>query len=364
MSQETRRLHRSLCYSRGSDSQLVNYMKPRQPPYLPLAHIWATGTVAGRFIYGLGCTSALSSPPGNVNRSILPTDRATTWNPGMRAVGGIPVRSSVCYDLTPRGEGLDDTARIQAAIDACPFGQVVQLGAGTCLMNGGNFLRIRKGITLRGAGPGQTTLAKTDGAKPFREAVGAHPSPLIIVGPSRYSNILDASGVASSTDLSTEAIAGAYTVTVANPGAFSPGQIVLLDEASSGKWQNDPQGRGQVWAASDWRVIWQKHNPVVPYVDDFAVGAFPTMPGTAGSWFSRLDRPTSEIKEIASVSGTTITFTTPIHISYRLSNAAQLSRYRQAHVKNAGVEDLTLTGGDNGNLRFQWAAQSWARNVE
>jgi hypothetical protein len=31
---------------------------------------------------------------------------------------------------------------------------------------------------------------------------------------------------------------------------------------------------------------------------------------------------------------------------------------------NAGVEDLKLVGGDSGNLRFQWAAQSWARNVD
>ncbi len=31
---------------------------------------------------------------------------------------------------------------------------------------------------------------------------------------------------------------------------------------------------------------------------------------------------------------------------------------------NAGVEDMKLTGGDAGNLRFNWAAQSWAKNVD
>lgn len=35
------------------------------------------------------------------------------------------------------------------------------------IINSGNFVLINKGITLRGAGPGQTTLAKTNGAKPF-----------------------------------------------------------------------------------------------------------------------------------------------------------------------------------------------------
>jgi hypothetical protein len=306
-----------------------------------------------------GSVHAAVSPPGSIDPSaFLAADRATAWNPGMMGVGGIPVRSTVCSTLTPRGEALDDTARIQSAINACPAGQVVQLAAGTFIINSGNFLLINKGITLRGAGPAQTTLAKTDGAKPFHEAVSAKPSPLIIVGPSRWSDVV------GSTNLTADAVKGSYAVTVASAAGFSPGQIVLLDEASGAAWRTDPLGRGQIWASSDWRVVWRKHNPVIPYVDDFAADAFPTTPGTAGAWFSRLDRPTAEIKQIASVSGATITFTTPVHISYRSSHAAQLSRYGQPHVKNAGVEDLKLTGGDNGNLRFHLAALSWARNVE
>ena len=43
------------------------------------------------------------------------------------AVGGIPVRLKSCAQLTPHGGGGDDTAQIQAAIKACPAGQVVQL---------------------------------------------------------------------------------------------------------------------------------------------------------------------------------------------------------------------------------------------
>jgi hypothetical protein len=251
-----------------------------------------------------------ASPPGSVDPSaFLPADRATTWNPGMMGVGGIPVRSTVCSTLTPRGGALDDTAQIQAAINRCPPGQVVQLAAGTFIVNSGNFVLINKGITLRGAGPGQTTLAKTDGAKPFQEAPGAKPSPLIIVGPARWNN-----NAVGSTDLTADAVKGAYAVTVANAAGFSAGQIVLLDEASGAGWRTDPQGRGQIWASPDWRVVWQKHNPAIPYVDDFAADAFPTTPATAGSWFSRSDRPTAEIKQIASVSGATVTFTTPIHI--------------------------------------------------
>ncbi|HEY7300652.1 MAG TPA: glycosyl hydrolase family 28-related protein [Xanthobacteraceae bacterium] len=294
----------------------------------------------------------------------LSPDRATTWSPGMMGAGGIPARSTVCTTVAPLGGAQDDTARIQAAINRCPLGQVVQLAAGTFLIESGRYLLIHKGITLRGAGPGQTTLAKTDGAKPFQEAPSARPSPLIIVGPSRYPAIGDARGVIGSTNLTADAVKGIYTVAVTSAAGFGPGQIVLLDEASGAGWRTDPLGRGEIWAAPDWRVVWRKHNPGILYVDDFAANQFPTTPGSAGSWFSRLDRPTAEVKQIASVSGSMVTFTTPVHIAYRVSHAAQLSRYGEHLVENAGVEDLKLSGGDDANLIFARAAESWAKSVE
>jgi hypothetical protein len=164
-----------------------------------------------------GNAHAAVSPPGSNDPSgFLPADRAT-WNPGMMGIGGIPVRSTVCTALTPRRGARDDTAQSQAAINTCPAGQVVQLAADGFIINGGNFLLINKAITLRGAGPGQTMLAKTNGAKSFQEAVSAKPSPLIIIGP--YAN-----GVVGSTDLTADAHNGAYVVTVASAAGFSPGQ--------------------------------------------------------------------------------------------------------------------------------------------
>src|ERR1700716_3710432 len=95
------------------------------------------------------------------------------------------------------------------------------------------------------------------------------------------------------------------------------------------------------------------------YIDDAgnadSTGPYETTPGQLpGSmkWFSRFNRPTSEIKEIASVSGSTISFTSPLTISYRVSHQAQLTRYTNArlgygnnvHVTNAGVENLSMFG--------------------
>ena len=285
-------------------------------------------------------------PPPPSGGGLLPADRMTTWNPGVS--GGIPARSTVCR--TVNSPGGDATSAIQAAVDACPAGQVVQLSAGTFTINGGNYILLNKGITLRGAGPGQTTLQKTDGAKPGQEATGANPSPLIIVGPARWD-----SNNERSTNLTADAAKGANSITVASASGFSPGQIVLLDELSGASWQPDPGGRGQIWASSDFRVVYQRHNPSQGTDDPF--------PDAAG-WFSRQDRPTNEIKQIASISGNTIVFNTPIHISYRTSNTAQLTAFSYAHTQNAGVENLSVIGGDQGNIRFEWAANCWAKNVE
>jgi hypothetical protein len=167
--------------------------------------------------------------------AFLSADRATTWNPGTMGVGG-PVRTFFSK-LSPRGGELDDTAKVQAAINNCAAGQIVQLEADTFTINGGNFLLIDKGITLRGAGPGPTTLAKINGAKSFQPAVSANPSPLIIVGPSRYSTSPDASGVVGCTDLTADGAKGTYSATVASAAGFSPGQIVC--------WMRPPVPAGE-----------------------------------------------------------------------------------------------------------------------
>ncbi|RPH67202.1 MAG: hypothetical protein EHM78_22015 [Myxococcaceae bacterium] len=283
--------------------------------------------------------------------SILDADRRTVWAPGVP--GGVPARTQVCatVNASTYGNGSSDaTSGIQAAINACPAGQVVQLSSGTFTINGGRYLLINKSITLRGAGPGATTLQKTDGAKPGQEQTGPNPSPLVIIGPARWDN-----NGGSSVNLGADAVKGSYSVTVSNAAAFSPGQIVLLDELSGASWQPDPAGRGQIWASPDFRVVWQRHNP--------ALGTDDPYPDALG-WFSRDDRPTNEIKQIDRISGNTIYFNTPVHISYRTSHNAQLSSFGYPFTVGAGIEDLSVIGGDQGNIRFHWAASSWAKRIE
>jgi hypothetical protein len=284
--------------------------------------------------------------------------------------GGIPSRATACATIqasTYGDGGSDATAGIQAALDACPAGQVVKLSSGSFRIDA-DILYVRTGITLRGDGAGHTFLKRTNGAVDQADSVGVA-MPVVIVGPSRWTD------PGTSVDLAGDAAKGESTVAVQSAAGLRAGMLVLVDERSGATWMTDPQGHGrQVWASPDLRTVWQMHLPHLDIIDDAdgadAQGPFdlnngtPVRPPASMSWFSRPDRPTSEIHEIASVSGNTVTFTTPLHISYRQSHGAQLFWLPAAPTRGAGIEAMTVTGGDDGDIRFVNAAASWAQGIE
>ena len=160
-----------------------------------MSKFWAVVLLAISFVLDLGCHPAWSQSASSTTTGIIPVERNFAWNPGLMSKGGIPKRSTVCATLSP-GEN------IQVALSRCPPGQVVQLNAGTYIVN--DFLIVNRGITLRGAGAGQTILVKTNGAPPRTSTVVAgtkgilapaanayivpDAQPIIIVGLSRWPN--------------------------------------------------------------------------------------------------------------------------------------------------------------------------------
>ena len=118
--------------------------------------------------------------------------------------------------------------------------------------------------------------------------------------------------------------------------AFPPASSCSSTSSPARRGRPTRPGGVRFWASPDFRVVWQRHNPSQGTDDPFP---------DAFSWFSRTDRPTNEIKQIATVSGNTVSFTTPIHISYRASHTAQLTRFGETFTQEAGVEDLKVIGG-------------------
>ncbi|HYR94006.1 MAG TPA: hypothetical protein VEP48_07355 [Methylomirabilota bacterium] len=256
--------------------------------------------------------------------TLIPADRLTTWDPGIQ--GGIPARTTVCANVSAAtfGSGTADaTNGIQAALDACPVGQVVQLSAGDFKIT--HYLEITKGVVLRGAGPTQTKL---------KMPVGTN-SNLITIGTQWFK-------FTQPTNLTSNATKGSRTVSLASvPTGLGPGEIVVLDQLT------DPS-----------ITEWSTKSP----------------PGDVSrTWFTRPNRPIGQVMEVQSISGTTITFTTPFHIDFQTAFVAQLTRFSNVDggpvipsVKYAGVEDLYLYGGSKGqgNIELANAAYSWIKNIE
>lgn len=257
-------------------------------------------------------------------QGVLPAERVTSWNPGLSAVGGIPRRTQLFRTLAPSGG--DDTAAIQSALDACPPDQVVQLEAGTFTITGHGLTLGRSNVVLRGRGPDKTRLVKPAGTA----------FPVVIIG-RRWPKYTQP------TDVVADALKGRASLTLARDPGLKPGELVVVDQLTD-----------------DQLTYWGPNAP----------------PGSPPRrWFCREDRPIGQVLEVARVNGSTVTFTTPLHIGFLLKSKPQLVRFAAETnespletVRFSGIEDLYVArgeGGDGGgNVHLFAAAYSWVKNIE
>ena len=276
-----------------------------------------------------------SSTPGGAGATgdgggagaLLDWARTTKWNPGILFDGqlhkplgsdGLPVRTTVCASPAP---GAD----LNAAIAGCADGKVVQLAAGTYTVS--STVVLTKGVVLRGAGSqgaagGGTTIVKTGG------------------GP-----VLSMGGTGDR---------GCYS---GSYGTAVPLALDAIKETST--LQVGPAASG--FAAGDFAIIDEADDATVQEGDC--------------KYFKRVDkRSTEERVEIASVSGGTITLTSPLHWTFRAAApySAQIAKVTLPVVKWAGIEHLAIQGGSNpgydgqtaGGIDIDDAAYSWVKDVQ
>jgi hypothetical protein len=299
--------------------------------------------------------SAIASNWGNNSQGLytLPPDRTTAWNPGILSDGllhlplgsdGIPVRTTIYKTIQPSGDttGATDINNIQSALNSCPSGQVVLLAAGNFYSN--NTISIPSGRVLRGAGADSTVL----------KGVGVH-----FVPQGEWTTLINigngTGGATNITNLTSDATKDLYSTTLASiPSGLAPGEIVVIDQLSDPNITNWGYADGGVGSASR--------------------GWFARGPGTQAE---DVGRPTGQILQIASISGNTVTFDTPFHMTYSVANKAQLYRFGTNFTGTssvapltewAGVEKIHLTGGTGGdggaNLKLAGAAFCWAKQIE
>jgi len=133
---------------------------------------------------------------------ILDPARAIDWSHSS-IPGGIPIRTTICASLDPG----TTAGQMEAAIAACPAGQVVFLTAGTFTLSGG--LNMKSDVTLRGAGANRTKLVFTGTTQCDR---GPPPYPVICF----KGSFSWAGGVENSADWTAGYGKGATVITLSN----------------------------------------------------------------------------------------------------------------------------------------------------
>jgi hypothetical protein len=256
-----------------------------------------------------------------VAAALIPEGRRVDWHPGVP--GGIPSYGTVCATVTSapynaKGDGTaDDSAAIQAAIDACPEGQAVLLPKGTYRVVNG--LQILKGIVLRGEGPDKTRI----------EGDATPTKAIVQVGTWDETPFV--------APLTAGLEKGAKRLTVGDTSGFAVGAVVILDELNDGDLV---------------RVSGTE---------------------SACTWGSRNDgtRLLGQMVEITSIDAAshTIGIDPPLAFGLTAALSPEVSTVRAKMPKRAGIEDLYVSdrsfrGANNANIRFWGAAYSWVKNVE
>ena len=250
------------------------------------------------------------------NGAIIPTDRLYEWGAYCGVPGGIPDRATIYRTLTVA----NTTAEINAAIAACPENQVVYLAAGTYRIGQIDF-GSKHGITLRGAGAGETIIQPTA-------------TPCFVNTDKTYAEASGIDVVGGYTKDST-----AITLASAPTSQFVAGNIIAITEAIS------PD-------------IWGR---------DIGVYTRTTVPAGASIEGLNQYRCFRHMNRITSVVGNTINLAAPLPLDFSPSlNVKAYPPSSSGFFSLCGIEDLTIDCNNSVGqpIRFISADRCWVKDVE
>lgn len=241
------------------------------------------------------------------------------WQPGVP--GGIPNRTTIFADVTQAPYSANNTGganaatAIQNAINACPSNQVVYIPAGTYQLSSG--LRMKAGVTLRGAGKNSTIL-RYSGSDNFVVRFDT--------GNFDYS-------FSSSTSYN---LTGGYTkdstnITMAN-NDWAVGDVILVDELEDNDlFENDGNSGSCTWCGR-----------------------------------SSGDRCHSQLTEVVARTSTSATIYPPLYSTFKSSSTPQGVKLKGAF-KLAGIESLAITnvaGAARDTVVMEAAYKCWVKDCD
>jgi hypothetical protein len=255
---------------------------------------------------------------------IIPSSRTVQWSPGLSFRGGIPSRTSLINVKNPpyraKGDGkTDDTAAIQAALNAAQPNQVVYLPASTYLISKTVYMN-NANISIRGDGP-TSTIIKYKGES----------GDIIQVVPWL-------SGFASPIAITSACAKGSTHITLANASRIRVGDILVISELNPSYATSNGYDGACRWCG-------------VPDYDGSG--------NNQGRLLSQVDR-------VISISGNTVTLERPIYLTFPASNSPAVQD--MTPTSGIGIENLQVyrieTGTSGGyNIEMGTVAECWIKNV-
>jgi hypothetical protein len=256
--------------------------------------------------------------PVVLSADIIPSGRLITYEGYVGVDGDIPTRETIYATIETASQG-DDTSAIQTALNNCPSGQVVKLGAGTFTTS--SALTVKSNTTLRGSGIDSTIIRNTS-------------SVTYVVGFNNSANE-SFSGI-SDKNISSGLTKGSTQITTSSAHGWQVDDLILIDQLE------DPTGDPPISSTGDGRCSWCGRD--------------------SGN------RPFGQIVKVTSVpDSTTVGFSPPLYYAYtETPQGIELSGV----TVNAGIEDLYIDSSDTcpddnyGSIALRIADNCWVYNVE
>ena len=275
---------------------------------------------------------------GQAWSGILDPSRAADWtNAGIP--GGIPTRSTICTTLSAGAS----SSQINAAIAACPSGQVVFLNAGTYSISGGINFNGHSNVTLRGAGPTQTVLqfSSGDGCGGQGGDVCMSPASPVWVG---SASIVPGGNQAA--NWTAGYARGTTTITLSStPSGLAAGSMLILDQA------NDTSDNGGFFVCDVAGICHQSSE----------TGS------SDGRTVNGVDRNQTQIVTVEGVSGNQVTISPGLYMNNWRSSQSP-GAWVPGQLNQAGLENLTVDNSSSGNsinsgIYLYSCYECWVKNV-
>jgi hypothetical protein len=284
-------------------------------------------TTMTRMAICVGLLAPLAGPrAAQAQQSIVGSNRTVDWSTA-GIPGGVPIRTAHCAVLNPGATA----AQINAAIAACPSGQVVYLNAGTYNLSAGILFNDKSNVTLRGAGADLTLLVFTGGDN----CGGGGANVCFINSDANWT--LDPGNTANWVEGYAK---GSATLTLSSTSNLQVGSILVLDQLDDSNTDN-----GAIWVCG--------------------TGGVCAVQGESGH--GRPGRYQQQLTRVTAINGNNVSIAPSLYMpNWRTSQNPGAWWSDDTPIAMSGVENLSIDNGASSadaGVKFYNASNCWVKGV-